>query len=549
VGKQLPYRGQHRWLSWLDYIKGTTNFRIPKNRPLKSLDPKRLKKSATGVQYVDGLYRIDAIGPGIASIATRHPGLVNVRLSEPLPPKDEAGLHRSKNPEVGSFTPHHGVGFVAYRDIPAGSELYIDATDEEIKETKSFGKPRTETTPSWLKKNGVCIDNLRVGPSTILNAGRGAFAKRLLPKGSLIAPSSLAVLKREDLIIFDANETATHYEKVLDKSKVVGTELLMNYAFGHPESDLLFLPLSPVVNFINHNGTAPNAAVRWPDDAQKWFNKHPLDMLDISGKPIFEYVALRDIQPGEEVLIDYGEGWEDAFLQHAKTWNPTKDDEEYVSATDYVNSDRFTVRTVAEQKQDPYPTNLQTVCHFPRKRYSDCWLPCDVETRLEEEGKTFYTALYSADKYEILATKMVAFDKCASGREEIMSETVQSVTLMDKWGSTDVFLGNAFRHEISVPDGVFPSLWMEKAAYEVATIPDLKPGQYIPITFAHNGKPIARNAYFVALPENFNEHMYNYSVRMGAMEMFQDVLNGRYNPAGTHRFVDLTDGEWYVQVR
>jgi hypothetical protein len=40
----------------------------------------------------------------------------------------------------------------------------------------------------WLMKNGIYIDNLRVGASTILEAGRGAFAAVFLPKDSTITP-------------------------------------------------------------------------------------------------------------------------------------------------------------------------------------------------------------------------------------------------------------------------------------------------------------------------------------------------------------------------
>jgi hypothetical protein len=207
----------------------------------------------------------DAFAPGLASLAVARPKTANIVLTDPLPKRDGMGLHRKADPGTGAFTAHHGASFVTTEAISAGSELYIEPTEEQI-EKRKFNNPESTVSPNWLTKNGVCIDDLRVGPSTIKQAGRGAFAKRMLPRGSIIAPSTLAVIKRDDLIIFEADEAATHYEKVLNKNKVLGHELILNYCIGHPDSPLLFLPLSPVVNFLDHNRTEANAEFRWPSD-------------------------------------------------------------------------------------------------------------------------------------------------------------------------------------------------------------------------------------------------------------------------------------------
>jgi len=184
-----------------------------------------------------------------------------------------------------------------------------DEEDEETLGSKDSGE-RLE----WLEDNGVCIDNLRAGPSG------GAFSKRFIPKGGLIAPAPLMVLKRNDLVIYETDETQKAVRNVLNVDKIVGQERILNLCYGHPDSPVLLLPYSPIVSFINHDGEEPNAEIRWPDSAD-WLNLHPLDVLEMSGNLMMEFVALRDIVPGEEVFIDFGREWEDAMSKHKKNIN------------------------------------------------------------------------------------------------------------------------------------------------------------------------------------------------------------------------------------
>jgi SET domain-containing protein len=44
---------------------------------------------------------------------------------------------------------------------------------------------------------------------------------------------------------------------------------------------------------------------------------------------MFEFVALRDIQEGEEILINYGQEWQDAWDAHVAKWTPPKYSESY----------------------------------------------------------------------------------------------------------------------------------------------------------------------------------------------------------------------------
>ena len=172
----------------------------------------------------------------------------------------------------------------------------------------------------WLKQNGMCIDKIRSGQSTKVAGEDGAFAKTFIPKGHRIAPAPLLALKRQDLVIYEADETQNALRNVLNFDKIVGQEELLNYCYGHPESDLLLLPYSPVVNFIHHDANEPNAEIQWPTNhSNDWLDLHPLDVSEMSGKLMAEFVALRDIQPGEEIVIDYGKAWENAWNAHKST--------------------------------------------------------------------------------------------------------------------------------------------------------------------------------------------------------------------------------------
>eukprot|EP00978_Attheya_sp_CCMP212_P035034 scaffold150354_cov55-Attheya_sp.AAC.1 len=61
----------------------------------------------------------------------------------------------------------------------------------EIGSVQVNGPPITKRSVEWLKENGKCLDNIKAGNSTIPEAGRGAFATRFIPKGSIIAPGPL----------------------------------------------------------------------------------------------------------------------------------------------------------------------------------------------------------------------------------------------------------------------------------------------------------------------------------------------------------------------
>ena len=227
-----------------------------------------------------------------------------------------------------------------------------DKEEEKEEEDKPEDRqPGWNVKPiEWLYNNGVCLSSgkLEIGTSTYKNAGRAVFSTTIISKGEVVLTTPLIALRRDDFRIYKSDPDATTMRDRVDKSTVIGEELLLNYAYGHPDSPMLLVPNAPLANFINHGGKEDaNVQIRWPKEGSKtarlfdwaynrekediyddkfesnnhnaWLKDHPIDVMEKSGKLAFEYVALRDIGEEEEILIDYGPLWEDSWNEFEAT--------------------------------------------------------------------------------------------------------------------------------------------------------------------------------------------------------------------------------------
>ena len=163
------------------------------------------------------------------------------------------------------------------------------------------------------------MDNLRPGPSTIPYAGRGAFATRAIKQGSLVAPVPLVQIPEENILQMfptkvvevpsvEEGEDEVDLLTMRASDEPIGTQLLFNYVYGHPESNLVFLPAGASVNYINHSKDKVNAKLVWsnhPMHQKEWFK---LPVEDLIAKEnaylglLMEVVATQDIAEGEEVF-------------------------------------------------------------------------------------------------------------------------------------------------------------------------------------------------------------------------------------------------------
>jgi hypothetical protein len=147
--------------------------------------------------------KVSSIIPGLGMLAN---GLSQSANILPFVPRvDEGGLTRVSSPGAGAITHYHNYTFWTSQQVDAGDELFVNYGDGWFQERqgkglvlKQEGKPRRNL--EYLREEGRCLDNIVPGQSSIPDAGRGAFARRLLPEGAIVAPVPvLPITKREAL--------------------------------------------------------------------------------------------------------------------------------------------------------------------------------------------------------------------------------------------------------------------------------------------------------------------------------------------------------------
>eukprot|EP00977_Amphora_coffeiformis_P006114 scaffold1323_cov160-Amphora_coffeaeformis.AAC.19 len=334
---------------------------------------------------------------------------------------------------------------------------------------------------AWLEEHGACADNFHMGPSTLPQAGNGAFASRTLKKGSVALPVPLLhIPDRKILNMYhvDTDAIDEHGNQVaeVDFSKPKPPQLIINYCLGHRDSTMILAASGTSFSWINHNQTLANVQLRWasPERSQHQpalLGKTVEEMAKQvkSASLAMELVALRDIVAGEEIFLDYGDEWQQAWDDHVRNWAPPTDAESYVSAYEMNKGfPHHAFRTESEQVKEPYPSNLMLKFHKkfeaeksrkkfmeehpdPVTEYDVGWQPpYSIECRvLERKPGTGSRTLYTI---EIL-------DEDSNTKKVLDDVPQEALFFQDRPYTSDQFLDNAFRHDIRIPDEIFPEAW------------------------------------------------------------------------------------------
>ncbi|KAL7566573.1 hypothetical protein ACA910_000640 [Epithemia clementina (nom. ined.)] len=509
-----------------------------------------------GLQYETAFVNqgISSLAPGFNCAVNCHLGLLNVDKLEPH--YFSGGLHRSKDPGVGAFSPYYNASTVATTSVTAGSELFknygndyflsratltfvpiwedypqaeefvalfnamwdtnlthlsvklmsdfwdliynlplrsrffnaLPKNMEELEQVslngvRSILQPHFTRNTTYLKEHGRCADNIRSGRSTLPQAGRGGFATRPLKKGEIITGSPLFWFPNGDYFrMYDGNWSApTGPPNIQNQTH---TQILINYCWKHDDASLFLCPYGSGVQHINHNKSLVNVRVQWAKNGEMGhrdsaLSQHPEKMFPIASPGlVFDYVATRDIEAGEELFLDYGDAWEMAWQKHVEGWKPKSRAVKYQSARQWNSENPNAVlRTVMEQEIDPYPDNFMFRClkeigvydltDEDAKVYWDLrtvGLPCTIQERTstEKEGVYTYTVHFLPDsEYESgLAELGLGLDDNGElwwmETKEVPREAIR---VLDVPYTTDLFLKEAFRHPAQIPDALFPNAW------------------------------------------------------------------------------------------
>jgi len=383
----------------------------------------------------------------------------------------------------------------------------LPATLEEVQqalETHDIGvlhQPAATRDLQWLQQHGRCMDSLETRED-------GAFSKRHLQAGEVVASSPVHLVYDETMLhryqktkvtgpFWAIGENAPSYPsdwadvesdtgwlRHLDNQ--TGHELVLNYCFGQQHSSVLLCPYGAGVNSINHHHSEPNVRVDWDHSfvgghEDEWLTMSYHQLEDQRPRLALSYIALRDIQPGEEILLDYGSEWEKAWSSYLSSY---QQDTHYESAHSW-NQQHATdsIRTQQEQDKEPYPYNLQLRCHseilhhLPHKQglnhtdlvwdTRDQGFPCQILDRFEEEGKVWYTV-----RLEVLQEDFERERKLTDEQRMLHEDKETKVAWIDRTdvprsglsfidlpGTMPVHRSDAFRHPIGMPDAVFPMSW------------------------------------------------------------------------------------------
>ncbi|KAG7347373.1 SET methyltransferase domain containing protein [Nitzschia inconspicua] len=471
------------------------------------------------VEYPD--FQTALFIPGIAALAPCTSQNYNVQLNgagtDTDKPRwsamtDDGGVHRSKHPQAGAFSYRHNVTYVAVRDIAPGEELTVRCSDSDY-DGGAYYLSRYSPDDNSV----VCLDqNIHVDATVSGEArGLGIFAKRKLEKDAVITSTPLVPVMRKDMKILDP-----------DDDPVNDQQLMLNYLYGHPDSDLLLLPVGPMVNYINHNHEQPNAEIRWHTmkenhqaggSLQRRQEYHHPELFDVAAESLalvhgkglmMDIVALRDIMDGEEILLDYGREWQEAWEEHKERFKKrqqslTEKDIFYQSAEQYrAAHDDEVFRTLYEQSLDPYPQNLKFHCFYEQhddeatqsgevedaykkklsstgrgfRRFSwndhqnhPCLRPCQIVERYEsdEDDEPRYTVeMFRQDN-------MFVMYYCSISMDYRLTDVPHSdIKLLDMPYTPDVHQRWTFRHEIGVPEGFYPDAWMKKKLRKRNNVPE-----------------------------------------------------------------------------
>ena len=244
-----------------------------------------------------------------------------------------------------------------------------DRVDEIARKgTVHVHSDRSRKPVSWLRTHGSCMDWLEIRKSRIAQAGRGAFARTALQAGQVVGPSPLLHVPRHILNMYPLAYTRHGRSYVNATGNAPNHhQLVLNYCWGHRHSSILLCPYGAATSLINHgSGQQANVKLQWNKQLiqhPEWLNATLAEWSnDMHAGLMWDFVAIRDIAKGEEILIDYGPEWDHAWKTHVQNWRPPPNAHAYRGAPE-LNEMVQVLRTGSEGRHLQYDeSNVQLQC-------------------------------------------------------------------------------------------------------------------------------------------------------------------------------------------
>jgi hypothetical protein len=310
------------------------------------------------------------------------------------------------------------------------------------------------------------MDYIEADLSTLPHAGRGAFTRHILEAGQVVVPVPLLQFPRYLYDMYEGTWQGNHYEAARDRPPVQ-TQLIINYCFGHAESSLLLCPYGSGASLINHSRKGANVRLRWSKKVNRrpeWFNMSVPEWIDDKAGLTMDVIALREILPGEEILLDYGDAWEAAWQVHVAQWQPPPEAVWYRPAMELNEDADLIVRISSEGS---YGGLVEVLCRERFRQFqgmsakANSLHSCAVVDRYQgPDGAYRYRAEIFEEETD---DEEEAAGLCSHIAVEVLWDLPRDAFWFeDTMYSRDHLQHWSFRHEMGIPDDMFPQDWKDK---------------------------------------------------------------------------------------
>ena len=360
--------------------------------------------------------------------------------------------------------------------IPFDPSIAKDVLEDGGGGTAWQDRKRSVRALEWLEEHGQCADNIGVGKSTIPDAGRGAFATRFVPSGGLVSPAPLVHIGDLDTMTMFMEHVYNKKDTLVpNRSGTYTWQLMLNYCFAHEQSTLLLCPYGLLSSLINHSSEEnANTRIQWSEKDRmrhpEWL-KNPIEawVAEYHTGLQLDFVAKRDIEKGEELLIDYGPLWQDAWDKHVRTFRfdehrpvqylPSYELDELLLKED--NDPSFRLRT--EDDRDYRLDGVQLHCRgwylakygIDMQRWTKKMPMCSIVRKLGEDSY-LVRIIEWIDNTRGRRSDYYAYHKTSP---IIRGLPRDAFCFEDLPYARDIHQEWAFRHPMMIPDDMFPKIW------------------------------------------------------------------------------------------